>query len=34
MIMAFAVCQIEVFHLKQRLQILEGRTGTPTKQTQ
>jgi len=26
--------QIEVFHLKQRLQILEGRSGTPTKQPQ
>ncbi|CAN6338519.1 unnamed protein product [Urochloa humidicola] len=24
--------QVEVFHLKQRLQILEGRSGTPTKQ--
>ncbi|KAL6842055.1 hypothetical protein ACP4OV_028034 [Aristida adscensionis] len=24
--------QVEVFHLKQRLQILEGRTGTPMKQ--
>jgi hypothetical protein len=25
-------CQVEVFHLKQRLQTLEGRSGTPTKQ--
>ncbi|CAN6356378.1 unnamed protein product [Urochloa humidicola] len=25
--------QVEVFHLKQRLQILEGRSGTPAKQT-
>ncbi|KAL6623333.1 hypothetical protein ACP70R_033212 [Stipagrostis hirtigluma subsp. patula] len=25
--------QVEVFHLKQRLQIHEGRTGTPTKQS-